>query len=163
MVFHKSLSDSKSPQISRTLLSILADLNNAVIWIVLILPQISNSAILFSKSLRANSSAPTKTDITVIFLFLSFFSSQARSKYLFILSLSFIFILWSAWTRKSIDDKFIFFLEINTKSDCLIKIGWFIYISKSQRISCISFSCINFGLYIYHLLLWWNFNLLHNS
>ena len=35
MVFHKSLSDSKSPQVSRTLLSILADLNNAVIWIVI--------------------------------------------------------------------------------------------------------------------------------
>ena len=31
MVFHWSLSDSKSPQISRTLLSILADLNNAVV------------------------------------------------------------------------------------------------------------------------------------
>ena len=34
MVFHWSLSDSKSPQFSRTLLSILADLNNAVVWMV---------------------------------------------------------------------------------------------------------------------------------
>ena len=32
MVFHWSLSDSKSPQVSRTLLSILAVLNNAVVW-----------------------------------------------------------------------------------------------------------------------------------
>ena len=31
MVFHRSLSDSMSPQVSRTLLSILADLNNAVV------------------------------------------------------------------------------------------------------------------------------------
>ena len=31
MVFHRSSSDSKSPQVSRTLLSILADLNNAVV------------------------------------------------------------------------------------------------------------------------------------
>ena len=35
MVFHWSLSDSKSAQVSRTLLSILVDLNNAVAWIVL--------------------------------------------------------------------------------------------------------------------------------
>ena len=32
MVFYWSLSDSKSPQFSRTLLSILADLSNAVVW-----------------------------------------------------------------------------------------------------------------------------------
>ena len=31
MIFHWSLSDSQSPQVSRTLLSILADLDNAVV------------------------------------------------------------------------------------------------------------------------------------
>ena len=34
MVFHWSLSDSKSPHVSRTLLSILAILNNVVVWMV---------------------------------------------------------------------------------------------------------------------------------
>ena len=34
VVFYWSLSDSKSPQISRTLLNILAILNNAVVWMV---------------------------------------------------------------------------------------------------------------------------------
>ena len=34
MVYHWSLSDNKSPQVSRTLLSILADLSYAVVWIV---------------------------------------------------------------------------------------------------------------------------------
>ena len=34
MVFHWSLSDSKSPQVSKTLLSNLADLNNVVVWLV---------------------------------------------------------------------------------------------------------------------------------
>ena len=34
MVFNWNLSDSKSPQVSRTLLSILADLNNTVVWTV---------------------------------------------------------------------------------------------------------------------------------
>ena len=34
MIFHWSLSDSKFPQVSRTLLSILAVLSNVVIWII---------------------------------------------------------------------------------------------------------------------------------
>ena len=34
MVFDWSLSDSKSPQVSRTLLSILSVLNNVVVWVV---------------------------------------------------------------------------------------------------------------------------------
>ena len=38
MVFHWILSDNKSPQVCWTLLSILADLNNAVIYMVSILP-----------------------------------------------------------------------------------------------------------------------------
>ena len=38
-----SLSDSKSPQVFRTFLSILADLNNAVLWMSSIRPLISNS------------------------------------------------------------------------------------------------------------------------
>ena len=43
MVFHRSLSDNKSPQVSRTLLSILADLNNTVVWIVSDRPLIPKS------------------------------------------------------------------------------------------------------------------------
>ena len=43
MVFHGSLSDNKSPQVSRTLLSILADLNNAVVCVVSSCPLISKS------------------------------------------------------------------------------------------------------------------------
>ena len=34
MVFHWSLSDNKSPQVSRTLLNILAIFNNVVVWFV---------------------------------------------------------------------------------------------------------------------------------
>ena len=50
VVFYWGLSNSKSPQVSRTLLSILADLNNAVFWMVSILPRISN----FSSPLLQN-------------------------------------------------------------------------------------------------------------
>ena len=44
MAFHWTLSDNKYPQISRTLLSILADLNNAVVWMVSTRPLISKSS-----------------------------------------------------------------------------------------------------------------------
>ena len=44
MVCHWSLSDSKSPQVSRTLLRILADLNNAIVWMVSIHPDICKSS-----------------------------------------------------------------------------------------------------------------------
>ena len=44
MVSHWSLSDSKCPQVSRTLLSILADLNKAVVWIVSTRPLIFKSS-----------------------------------------------------------------------------------------------------------------------
>ena len=43
VIFHWNLSDSKSPQLSRTLQSILADLNNAEFWMV-------SSRLLISKS-----------------------------------------------------------------------------------------------------------------
>ena len=42
MVFHWSLNDSKSRQVSWTLLSILDDLNNPVGWMVSIRPPTSN-------------------------------------------------------------------------------------------------------------------------
>ena len=41
---HWSLSDSKSIQVSSNLLGILADLNNAVVWMVSNRPLISNSS-----------------------------------------------------------------------------------------------------------------------
>ena len=44
LVFHCILSDIKSPRFSRTLLGILVDLINAVVWRVSILPLISTSS-----------------------------------------------------------------------------------------------------------------------
>ena len=44
MVFHWSLRDSKCPQVSRTLLSILAVLDNAVVWMVSTRPPTSKSS-----------------------------------------------------------------------------------------------------------------------
>ena len=68
MVFHWSLSDCKSPQVSRTLLSILADLNNAVVCIVSTRPLISKS----SSPLLTVLSEPITIGITFTFMFHSF-------------------------------------------------------------------------------------------
>ena len=75
VVFHWRVGDSKSPQVSRTQPNILADLNNAVVWMVLVLPQISKSSSSFSKLLEAVLSAPITIGITVTFMFHSFLSS----------------------------------------------------------------------------------------
>ena len=65
MVFQWSLSDSKSAQVSRTLLSILADLTYAFIWIFSTCPLISKSSSPFVNPLGSVSNAPITISITV--------------------------------------------------------------------------------------------------
>ena len=101
MVFHSSLTDSKSPQVSRTLLSIQAVLNNAVVCMVSTRPPTSKSSSPFSIPLVTVPNAPITIDIIVTCMFHSFFNSLARSRYLSFFSHSFSFILWSAGTAKS--------------------------------------------------------------
>ena len=67
--FYKSLSNSKSPQVSRTLRSILADLNNAVVWMVSTRPMISKSSSLCIRHLVTVPRTPITIDVTVIFMF----------------------------------------------------------------------------------------------
>ena len=69
IVSHTSLSDSKSPQISRTLLSILADLNNAVVWMVSTRPLISKFSSPCSNPLVTVRRAPIPIGLTVTFMF----------------------------------------------------------------------------------------------
>ena len=73
MVFHWILSDSKRPQVSRTLLSILADLNNAVVWTVSIRPLIFKFSSLCTNPLMTVPSTPITIGITVTFIFQSLF------------------------------------------------------------------------------------------
>ena len=91
MVSHWSLNDNKSPQVSRTLLSILADLNNG--W--------SPPVLLFPSPLVTVLRAPITIGITIIFMFHIFFISQERFRLLSFFSLSFNFTQWSAGTAKS--------------------------------------------------------------
>ena len=101
MVFHWSLSDSKSPQVSRTRLRILAVLNNAVVWIVSTRPPTSKSSRHFNNTFVIVPKSPITIGTVATFMFHGFFNSLARSRYLSFFSLSFRFILWSAGTAKS--------------------------------------------------------------
>ena len=101
MVFDWSLSDCKSPQVSRTLLSILTVLNNLVLWMVSSRPPNSKSSSPFSNPLVTVTNAPITIGIILTFMFHSFFNSLARSRYLSFSSHPFSFILWSAGTTKS--------------------------------------------------------------
>ena len=63
MVFHWSLSDIKSPQVSRARLSILTVLSKAVVWIVFTRPPTSKSSRPFN-----NPNAPITIIIFIIII-----------------------------------------------------------------------------------------------
>ena len=142
MVFLRSLSDSKSPQVSRTLLSILAVLNSAVVWMVSTHPSTFKSSNPFNNPLVTVPKAPITIGIIVTCMFHSFFNSLARSRYLSFFSHSFSFILWSAVTTKSKILQILFFCWLLLG---LVEIRCSVCMSKSHWSLCA-------GLCIYHFL-----------
>ena len=130
-------------------------------------PPISNTSSLLTKSSGTVTSAPSAIGITVTFVF---FSSLARSKYLCLI-IFFDFhsvvrqngkVLYSAGhvlclchcLSLSLFSFFFFFLLIISKSGLLTGIRWSVCISISQRILCVSFSGMDSGFCIYHLVEW---------
>ena len=97
MVFHWSLSNSKSPQSPRTILSILAVLSNAVGWMVSTRPPDSESSSPFNNPLVTVPKALITIGIIVTFMLHRFFKSQSRLWYLSFFSHSFSFILFQPW------------------------------------------------------------------
>ena len=161
MVFHWSLSDCKSPQVSRTLLSILAVLNNAVVWTVSTRPVISKSSSPCTNPLVTVPWAPITIGIIVTFIFPSFFTPLAKYRYLSLFYNSFNSSLWFAGAVKStILQVLSFLLLIIIRSGRLAEIRWSVSISKSQRSLCVWFSRIYSGFCIYQ---WSRINFLHNS
>ena len=67
----------------RTVLSILADLNNSVVWMVSTRPLISKSSSLLTNIFVTLPSTTVTIGITVTFMFHSFLRSLARSRYFF--------------------------------------------------------------------------------
>ena len=119
MVFHSSLSDSKFPQVSRTFLSILADFNNAVVWMVSTRPLISMFSSPFINPLMTVSRTPITIRINVTYMF--------------------NFTLWSAGTAKLTILQILFFLLIIIRSGRLADIRWSVCMSNSQRSLSVSF------------------------
>ena len=110
LVFHWSLSDNESLEISRTLLSNLADLNSAVVWSTF-------SQIVFSRLLENVPRAPTTIDITNTFmLYMVLLLSDEIQIICFLL-----FSLNGLLERQNPeDDKFLFFSLISTKYGFLV-------------------------------------------
>ena len=116
---------------------------------------ISISSCLVFLHLETVPSPLTTTGIRVTFMFHSFVSSLARSKCLFIFSLSFIFICsHSEWQNRKKTSSFFF--------SCLLKLGLVFlaeiwrtaFISKFYKILYVSFCRTDSGLGIYHLEVW---------
>ena len=83
MVFHWSLSDTESLQVSRTLLSILAVFNNAVIWMLSTRLPTSKSSRPFNNLSVTVPKAPIPIGTIDTYMFHSFFSIllQGRGTY----------------------------------------------------------------------------------
>ena len=156
-----SLSDSKSPQVSWTLLSILAVLNNAVVWMVTTRLPTSKSSSPFNNPLVTVPNAPITIGIIITCMFHSFFNSQARSRYLSFYFTFFQFYFWLAGTESSTILKVLFFLlllglvfwqRLGDPCVCQSPIGVYVLFSRA-----------GVGLCIYHLFIWSNLNFLHIS
>ena len=106
MVFYKSLSDSKSPQVSRTLLSILAVLNNVVLWMVSTRPPTSKSSSPFSNPLVTVPNAPITIGIIFTCMFHSLFVFQIPNKFEVLILLFTFFQFYSVVSRDSKVDNF---------------------------------------------------------
>ena len=95
MVFHWSLSYCKSPQVSRTLLSILAVLNNVVLWMVSIRSPTSKSSSPFNNPLVTVPKAPITIGAIVTFMFQGFFQISSKVEVLILLFTFLIIIIYS--------------------------------------------------------------------
>ena len=164
MVFHWKLSDSKSPQISRTLLSIRAVFNNAVVWMASTRPPISKSSKPFNNPLVTVLKTPITIGIIITFMFHFFFPFSSKVEVL--ISLFTFFQFYSVVSRDRQVDNFadsFFYLLIIIRYGLLAEIRGSVCMSKSHQIFCVSFSRTGAELCIYHLLAWSNLNFLHIS
>ena len=137
MVFHWSLSDSKSPQVPRTLLNILDVLNNEVVSMVSSRPLISKSSSSLNNPLVTVPKAPITIGIIVTFMFHNFFQFPSNIEVRILLFTFFQFYSVVSWDSKvhNIENSLSF-----CWSGLLAEIRWSVCMSKSHRSLCVSFS-----------------------
>ena len=152
MVFHWSLGDIKSPQVSRTLLSIMANLNNAVVWMVFTRPLIYKSPCLFINLVVTVPRAPITIGINVVCMFSSFFNFQPKSRYLSLFHLLSILFCGKLGQQQSQQFcKFSFYFVDYYKVWSSAEIRRSVSMLKSHRGLCVSFSRTDAGLCVCHL------------
>ena len=154
MVFHRRLSDSKSSQLSRILLSILSVFNNVVVWMVSTRLLISKSPNPFNNPLVTVPKAPITIGIIVIFMF-QFFQFPSKVQTLILLFTFFQFYSVVSLERKfhnfaSSFFFFFFFFFFSIRSGLLAEISWSICMSNSHTSWCVLFSGTDAGLSIYY-------------
>ena len=121
MDVHWSLSN-KSPQVFRTLLSILADLSNAEFWTVYSRVVIFKSSSPCTNHLMTELRAPITIGIIVTFMFHSFCQFPSKVQVLIPLFGFFQFILWFIGTPLFAILQVLFSLLIIVRSDRLADI-----------------------------------------
>ena len=157
ILFQRSLSDSKSPQDSRTLLSILADLKTAVVWMVSIRPQISNSSCRLSEPFQTcelQLESPSSLRFTSLFVL-----------WLGLSTYYFFPFLWSSLCGPLEQQN-----SLRGKFFCQLSLGlvfWWgfgdLFVTQNARIFFVSFLRTDYGLHIHHLVVWLNFTFWLNS
>ena len=100
MVFHWRLSNNKFPQVSRNLLSILANFNNPLVLGVFTGPLIFMSSNPFTNSLVTVPKILITISITVTFMFHSFFQFPSGVQVFILLFAFFQFYLVVSWDSK---------------------------------------------------------------
>ena len=150
MIFPGSLSDSKSLQVCRTLLSILTDLNNVVVW------KVSTRTLISKSSSHCTNPLVTIPKSTIYnwynrhFHVPQFFQFPRKVQVIIPL---FAFIHFYSVVRqdsKVYNSTSSFFFSIIIRSGCLTKFRRSVCISKSLSL-CFTFSRTNSWLCIYHL------------
>ena len=138
MVSHWCLSDSRSSQVSRTFLSILADLSNAVVWIVSTRLLISKSSSPFINPSMTLPRTQITVGTTITFMLHSFsVLKQGLDTYL---SFRFLSVLPCDQPERHglLLSRFCYLLTI-TRSGRLAKIVWTVCIYKKSEFSASHF------------------------
>ena len=117
MVFLRSLSDSKSPQVSWTLLSILTDFNNVGVWMVSTCP-FTNPLVTVPRApitIGIIVTFPSKVKVFILlFTFFQFYSMVSRNckvhsfaSSLFLFFFLYFLLLWGLIVRPRFGDLFV--------------------------------------------------------
>ena len=163
MVSHWSLSDSKSPHVFMTLLSILADINNAILWMVSTRPLNSKLSSPFINSFGDSTDRTNYHWYNCHFHIPQFFQFPNKVKLLI-----FLFVFFQFYSVVSQDSKVhnptsSLFLMTITRSGRLDEIRWSVCISKSQWSWCVSIFQVRFWVVLIPLVHMIKFQFLLNS